>query len=115
MLTAAQAVRTGVCAPRITLAILPRANELKLKMPPPARWWNLGPPFHGILRNSTVEQRRTLVHQTDELLELGRLTPQSRELRRHDQVVHLFDSDANEVDGLVDFWPNKRKKSFHMF
>jgi len=30
-------------------------------------------------------------------------------------VVQLFDSNANEVDGLVDFWRNKRKKSFHMF
>jgi beta-galactosidase len=30
-------------------------------------------------------------------------------------VVQLFDSNANEVDGLVDFWRNKRKKSFYMF
>jgi hypothetical protein len=30
-------------------------------------------------------------------------------------VVQLFDSNANEVDGLVDFWRNKRKKSFYVF
>lgn len=30
-------------------------------------------------------------------------------------VVQLFDSNSNEVDGLVDFWRNKRKKSFSMF
>ena len=30
-------------------------------------------------------------------------------------VVQLFDSNSNEVDGLVDFWRNKRKKSFYMF
>lgn len=30
-------------------------------------------------------------------------------------AVQLFDSNANEVDGLVDFWRNKRKKSFYMF
>jgi beta-galactosidase len=29
--------------------------------------------------------------------------------------VQLFDSNSNEVDGLVDFWRNKRKKSFYMF
>jgi hypothetical protein len=30
-------------------------------------------------------------------------------------VVQLFDSNSNEVDGLVDFWRNKRKKSFYLF
>lgn len=30
-------------------------------------------------------------------------------------VVQLFDSNSNEVDGLVDFWRNKRKKSFYMY
>ena len=30
-------------------------------------------------------------------------------------VVQLFDSNSNEVDGLVDFWRNKRKKSFYAF
>lgn len=30
-------------------------------------------------------------------------------------VVQLFDSNSNEVDGLVDFWRNRRKKSFYMF
>lgn len=30
-------------------------------------------------------------------------------------VVQLFDSNSNEVDGLVDFWRNKRKKSFAQF
>jgi len=30
-------------------------------------------------------------------------------------VVQLFDSNSNEVDGLVDFWRNKRKKSFYEF
>ena len=30
-------------------------------------------------------------------------------------VVQLFDSNSNEVDGLVDFWRNKRKKSFYTF
>jgi hypothetical protein len=30
-------------------------------------------------------------------------------------VVQLFDSNANEVDGLVDFWRDKRKKSFYTF
>jgi len=28
-------------------------------------------------------------------------------------VVQLFDSNANEVDGLIDFWINKRKKAFY--
>jgi hypothetical protein len=28
-------------------------------------------------------------------------------------IVQLFDSNGNEVDGLVDFWRNKRKKSFY--
>lgn len=27
-------------------------------------------------------------------------------------IVQLFDSNSNEVDGLVDFWRNKRKKAF---
>ncbi len=30
-------------------------------------------------------------------------------------VVQLFDSNSNEVDGLVDFWRNKRKKAFYTF
>jgi len=30
-------------------------------------------------------------------------------------VVQLFDSNSNECDGLVDFWRNKRKKSFATF
>jgi hypothetical protein len=28
-------------------------------------------------------------------------------------VVQLFDSNAYEIDGLIDFWRNKRKKAFY--